>query len=268
MRKYSLKTSGGLQRLLIGCGAGLLLAPTLVWTQVERPAAGAVQPEPGMGGSGMAAGGMAAGRSQTPPDPAVAADPRNFSGMWQQATAGGGGMAAGGTPPAAMPAGVAVGMGAATDDAAVPVGKSPKLLCVPQAGSIYAGGVGGVQFIQTPTQINIVAEENHRVRRIYINGEHPKNLVPSYMGHSVGKWEGNTLVVDTTGVKGSADTHSIERITKNAAGTSLEVRTTTVDANGRSMEGRTMTLNWLSGRDVAEWICEDYSDEFFSDDYR
>ena len=37
-------------------------------------------------------------------------------------------------------------------------------------------------------------------REIYLDGrEHPKNFYPSWMGHSVGHWEGDTLVVDTIG---------------------------------------------------------------------
>lgn len=38
-----------------------------------------------------------------------------------------------------------------------------------------------------------------RVRRIYLNRPHPRNLRPSWNGHSIGRWEGDTLVVDTTG---------------------------------------------------------------------
>jgi hypothetical protein len=38
-----------------------------------------------------------------------------------------------------------------------------------------------------------------RVQRIYLNREHPRNLLPSWNGHSIGHWEADTLVVDTIG---------------------------------------------------------------------
>ena len=40
----------------------------------------------------------------------------------------------------------------------------------------------------------------HTYRTIYMDVKsHPKDLVPSYYGHSIGHWEGDTLVVDTRG---------------------------------------------------------------------
>jgi hypothetical protein len=42
-------------------------------------------------------------------------------------------------------------------------------------------------------------EFNHFVRQIYTDGrDHDKNLAPLWMGDSIGKWDGDTLVVDTT----------------------------------------------------------------------
>jgi len=57
------------------------------------------------------------------------------------------------------------------------------------------------KLIQTPTVIAILWEGNvPGIVQIFLDGRaHPKNLDPSWMGHSVGRWEGNTLVVDTVG---------------------------------------------------------------------
>lgn len=55
------------------------------------------------------------------------------------------------------------------------------------------------QFVQTPTQIVMLYEYMSAYRVIPINGTHPDDLLPSYFGHSVGRWEGDTLVVDTIG---------------------------------------------------------------------
>lgn len=45
---------------------------------------------------------------------------------------------------------------------------------------------------------------DHEVRRIYVDGRgHPSNLQPSWMGHSIGRYERDTLVVDTNGIIGN-----------------------------------------------------------------
>jgi hypothetical protein len=54
--------------------------------------------------------------------------------------------------------------------------------------------------------IVIVYGNNNNVRHIRMNASHPADLVPSPMGDSVGHWEGDTLVVDTIGVRTDAFT--------------------------------------------------------------
>jgi len=45
-------------------------------------------------------------------------------------------------------------------------------------------------------------DQDHGVRRIYMDGRgHPANLTPTWMGHSIGHYDGDTLVVDTVGIK-------------------------------------------------------------------
>jgi hypothetical protein len=68
-------------------------------------------------------------------------------------------------------------------------------------------------FEMLPTKegdIAIVYDQNSNVRHIRMNATHPAKLVPSSMGHSVGHWDGDTLVIDTVGVKVDAFT-SVDR---------------------------------------------------------
>jgi hypothetical protein len=56
------------------------------------------------------------------------------------------------------------------------------------------------QIVQTPKEIFMIFEYDHTVRQIFMDGRaHPEDITPSYMGHSIGKWDGDTLVVDTVG---------------------------------------------------------------------
>ena len=56
------------------------------------------------------------------------------------------------------------------------------------------------QIVQTPKEIIMIYEYDHTVRQIFMDGRpHPEDITPTYMGHSIGKWDGDTLVVDTVG---------------------------------------------------------------------
>jgi len=68
-------------------------------------------------------------------------------------------------------------------------------------------------FMMLPNKdgnVTIIYDQNMNVRRIRMNDTHPKNLVPSPMGDSVGRWEGGMLVIDTLGIKTDAFT-SVDR---------------------------------------------------------
>jgi hypothetical protein len=55
------------------------------------------------------------------------------------------------------------------------------------------------EFVITPGRIFQLFEKQNEWRIIRLNRGHAKDLLPTYMGDSVGKWEGNILVVDTIG---------------------------------------------------------------------
>jgi len=56
-----------------------------------------------------------------------------------------------------------------------------------------------MMLLVTPTVIGIRMQIDNQVRLVHMNQEHPKDLKPSMHGHSVGHWEGDTLVIDTIG---------------------------------------------------------------------
>ena len=60
-------------------------------------------------------------------------------------------------------------------------------------------GLFPTQIVQTPKQIVILYEYMSVFRVIPLNAAHPDDLLPGYMGNSVGHWEGDTLVVDVIG---------------------------------------------------------------------
>jgi hypothetical protein len=58
-----------------------------------------------------------------------------------------------------------------------------------------------IELLQQNSQITILYNEDHEVRRIRLNAQHPARIMPSWYGDSVGHFEGDTLVVDTVGFK-------------------------------------------------------------------
>ena len=79
---------------------------------------------------------------------------------------------------------------------------TPQSSCVP-AGVPFFMGYGGpdpLVFLQTPKQIWIAWREDNQTRRIYMDVPHSASLKPSWYGESVGRYEGDTLVVDTIGL--------------------------------------------------------------------
>jgi hypothetical protein len=81
--------------------------------------------------------------------------------------------------------------------------------CLPYGMPEMMSAIYPLEILQTPGQVTIVAEAFSQVRRIYLNQPQVKigDLPPGYYGHSVGHWEGDTLVVDTIGVKDSVLGH-------------------------------------------------------------
>jgi hypothetical protein len=75
--------------------------------------------------------------------------------------------------------------------------------CIPDGMPAMMMGMFPMEIFQRPEQINITQEAFTQVRRVYMNQKLPKwdEVDPSFYGASVGHWEGDTLVMETTGIK-------------------------------------------------------------------
>jgi hypothetical protein len=129
----------------------------------------------------------------------------------------------------------------------------------------------GTEFVEVPDQQRIFIFDvggPHTFRTIYMDGRaHPKDLVPSYYGHSIGKWEGDTLVVDSVGFNESfwwdrrglpttEQLHFVERFTRiDARNMRYEFTVDDPGAYTKSFSG-TMNIGASTGTELFEYICQ------------
>src|SRR6266481_7378781 len=59
----------------------------------------------------------------------------------------------------------------------------------------------GMQMLQQKDKVTILYSNDHEVRHVRMNQRHPARVTPSWYGDSVGRYEGDTLVIDTVGIK-------------------------------------------------------------------
>jgi hypothetical protein len=59
----------------------------------------------------------------------------------------------------------------------------------------------GVQILQQQDKVTFLYLHDHAVRHVLLNASHSPDVIPSWQGHSIGHYEGDTLVIDTVGVK-------------------------------------------------------------------
>jgi hypothetical protein len=131
----------------------------------------------------------------------------------------------------------------------------------------------GTEFVEIADLKRIYIMDNggpHSFRIIYMDGrQHPTDLVPTNYGHSIGRWEGDTLVVDTVGfnekfwidTRGTPHTeqlHYVERFTRKDMNT-LEYIATIDDPGAYTQPWTTnaFTLRWRPNSDPFEYVCQD-----------
>ena len=77
---------------------------------------------------------------------------------------------------------------------------NPRNQCWP-GGVPFVFPSGATQLIQQPEKVTILYGYDHQVRHVRLNQSHPAQVTTSWYGDSVGHYEGDTLVVDTVGIK-------------------------------------------------------------------
>ena len=110
----------------------------------------------------------------------------------------------------------------------------PHTRCKPSGGPRQWLTPYGAEFLELPDQqVAYIFDIGgpHTYRTIHMDGrKHPAKLTPSFYGHSIGWWEGDTLVVDTVGfnedfwidrgqVPHTTQLHLIEKYTRTALDT-------------------------------------------------
>jgi len=86
----------------------------------------------------------------------------------------------------------------------VDMADNPNAFCLPPGPSRAITGPSPFQIVQNSGAVAMLFENHFVYRLIYTDGtKHPDDIqdYPAFMGHSVGRWEGDTLVVDTVGIK-------------------------------------------------------------------
>jgi hypothetical protein len=154
------------------------------------------------------------------------------------------------------------------------VAYDPQGFCLPPGGPRMFGTPYPSEFVQDDAnqRIIVIFEGGAHVwREIHMDGRPlPKreDLNPTYFGYSVGRWDGDTLVVETTGFNektwlnfnGTMHTdqlRTLERITRPNLET-LHYEATIIDP-GAYTEPWTVAwdIPWLEGAELAEYICQE-----------
>jgi hypothetical protein len=150
----------------------------------------------------------------------------------------------------------------------------PYTRCKPSPGPRLWTTAYGFEILDMPELKRIYILNNggpHSFHTIYTDGRtHPaaSDLVPSYYGHSVGHWEGDTLVIDTVGfnervwmnrdaLPHTDRLHLIERVTRVDFNT-LKYEVTIDDPGAYTAPWTTgFSMQWTTGTELFEYVCQE-----------
>jgi hypothetical protein len=142
--------------------------------------------------------------------------------------------------------------------------------CWPAGLPVIMTRVWPIAMIQLPTAIYMVSEFMNSMRVVYLDGRphtDPDIVVPSFNGESIGRWEADTLVVDTKyfvghhhwvdrGIPASDAFHVVERMKLVDNGQTLQIEYTLADPKSWVGEWKyTKRFRRVDERDIAEVSC-------------
>ena len=255
-----------MQKIILAAALTAIGVPLLAQRQSAPPSDANANP-PAATTSPAGSGGLTTGRGRGPavpqgPAPKLPDGRPDFSGVWQVAG-----------PVGDLAQGMPKGASIPLNDAGTALMASRKSGDDPEANCLPTGvprvAPYPMRMLQTPTHVFMLFEGNiHSYRQIFMNGKHPEDPDPTWYGHSVGHWEGNTLVVDTVGFndkfwfdyKGHPHTeklHTIEHYTRTDAGhMAIEV---TIDDPGTYKQPFTTVgrATLMPGAELLEYICQE-----------
>jgi hypothetical protein len=148
------------------------------------------------------------------------------------------------------------------------------MACMPEGMPGMMGATFPMEILETPGQVTIVQEAFTQVRRVYLDAPAiaPDDAEPRFNGHSTGRWMGNTLVVETVGVKTSSRFRNVPhsarmRITERLRLVNDEILENQVTIDDPEYLTKPWTWTWMYKRwptyKIEEYVCED--NRYFED---
>ena len=121
-------------------------------------------------------------------------------------------------------------------------------------------------IVQTAKEVLFLYQSDHQLRHITMNQPHSARITPSWYGESVGRYEGDTLIVDTIGITTKVATdyyqtphtdslHVVERYHLIDGGATLEVNFTVEDAGAFTMPWSASQRYKKTGEPLREVVC-------------
>ena len=148
----------------------------------------------------------------------------------------------------------------------------PHTRCKPSGGPRFWHTPYGIEVLDLPETKEIIfigVGTPHSWRIVYLDGRpHPKDLKPSWYGHSIGHWEGDTLVIDTVGfnerfwltregVPHTSQAHLIERISRpNFYQLKYQATIDDPGAYTATWSGG-WYLRWSAGNEPFDYLCQE-----------